>query len=60
VSVRLWEEVQALLRRSDDKLNPGWLNKKLGYRWLHGRLCRLPPPKMTAMWFAPCVWVREA
>ncbi len=42
VSVRLWEEVQALLRRPDDKLNPGWFHKKLGDRWLHGRLCRLP------------------
>jgi len=41
VSVRLREEVQALLRRPDDKLNPDWFHKKLGDRWLHGRLCRL-------------------
>jgi hypothetical protein len=40
VSVWLWEEVQAVLRC--DKLNPGWFREKLGDRWLHGRLCRLP------------------
>ncbi len=28
--VRLWEEVQALLWRANNKLNPGWLHKKLG------------------------------
>ena len=38
--MRLREEVQALLWRSDDKLNSDWFHKKFGYRWLHGLLCR--------------------
>ena len=41
MSVRLRQEIQALLRRPNNKLNPGWLHKKLGDRWLRGRLFRL-------------------
>src|SRR5208282_2098543 len=41
VSVRLRKEVQGLLRRADDKLNPKWFQKKLGDSGLQGRLCRL-------------------